>query len=105
MMLCQVIDGFSDRMQQAINVADYAELGVLDSACVRFLRDHLPPRDIRGDEWIQVQDSLERLQTVYRQAVQACEQAKEKTQQELHSAGRGRRNMIEYLSVARQLGR
>lgn len=104
-MLARLIDGFNDRMQEAIDACDYEELRTLDAACVRFMSDNLPPSGLSDVALLEVKDSLERLQKTYRVAVALCTEARDAVQQELHAAGRGRRNAIQYLDVARNIGR
>lgn len=103
-MLVQVIEGFNDKMQQAIQTRNYDELRLLDAACLRFMSENLPPSDLDNAALLAVNDSLDRLRTTYRMAVQACTAARDAAAQELQQAGRGRRNTHQYLDVARQLG-
>ena len=103
-MLIQVINGFTERMQKAIAAQDYEELRVLDTACLRFMSEHLPPAGLNESEMVQLESSLRDLQSAYRSAVAICEAEREQLQTEIHSAGRGHRNAVQYLSVARNLG-
>lgn len=103
-MLTQVIDGFNERMQRAIEARDYEELHLLDAACLRYMSENLQPQQLDADVLTAVKDSLERLQKTYRAAVNSCTAARDDAQRELHAAGRGRRNAIQYLDVARNLG-
>ena len=103
-MLAQLIDGFNERMQRAIEARDYEELRTLDIACLRFMSQNLPPKQLDEAGLLAVKDSLERLQKTYRTAVTTCTAARDSVQEELQAAGRGRRNTIQYLDVARNLG-
>lgn len=103
-MLVQVLDGFNSRMQNAIDAQDYEELRLLDSACLRFMSENLPPRNLDDSGLQAVKDSLQRLHKTYRAAVTLCEAARDETRQQLQTAGRGRRNAIQYLSVAQNIG-
>lgn len=103
-MLTQVISGFVERMRKAIADQNYEELRVLDTACLRFMSEHLPPQGLNDVELADLEASLLELQAVYRKAVETCEAEKEQLQAQLHSAGRGYRNAVQYLSVARNFG-
>lgn len=103
-MLVQVIEGFNDKIQQALQAGNYDELRLLDAACLRFMSENLPPRDLDNAALLAVNDSLDRLRSTYRLAVQACTAARDAAAQELQQAGRGRRNTHQYLDVARQFG-
>jgi hypothetical protein len=103
-MLARLIDGFSERMQKAVDAQDYEELRMLDSACLRFMSENLPPQQLDEAALLAVKDSLERLQSIYRVAVSNCIAARDAAQTELQSVGRARRNTIQYLDVARNIG-
>lgn len=103
-MLAGLIDGFNDAMQKAIEARDYDELRTLDAVCLRFMSDNLPPKDLDDAALLAVKDSLERLQKTYRVAVKTCMATRDAVQQELHAVGRGRRNTIQYLDVASNIG-
>lgn len=103
-MLCRVIDEFTERMLKAIEARDFEELSLLDAACLRFMSSNLPTQEQDSEALAAIHASLERLRETYRSAVKNCVAAQEGLQQELQSAGRGRRNANQYLDVASNIG-
>ncbi len=103
-MLAMVIDGMNDRMKLAIAAGDFDMVRDLDAACIRFLQANLPPQNIDGEELPGVMESLARLQATYNEAKQCCIAARNELQQSLQSTGHNRRNTLQYLNVARNLG-
>lgn len=103
-MLIQVLEGFNERMLQALNAGNYDEIRVLDSACLRYMSDHLSPTDMGEEDMLKLKECLERLQNTYRQAIQACQAVKEEVAQELHKIGKNRNSTVQYLNVARNMG-
>ena len=103
-MLVDVIDGFTARMLKAIEDNDFDELRSLDAACLRFLQEHLSPSELDEKELEQVMASLQRLKTTYVNAVANCTAARDQLRDSIQATGRGRRNAVQYLDVARNLG-
>lgn len=103
-MLAQVIDGLNGRLKQAMESGDYDEVRAVDSACLRFLQENLPPSGSDADELSTLMESLQRLRATYGEAVTVCVTARSELQDSLQAAGQGHRNTLRYLDVARNLG-
>lgn len=103
-MLIQVLDGFNERLQKALSEKNYDEIRALDSACLRYMSDHLSPAEMDEGNKVKLKECLQRLQDTYRQAMQACVTVREEVEQELHTIGRSRNNTVQYLNVARNIG-
>jgi len=103
-MLAQLIDGLNSRLKQAMDSGDYDEVRTVDSACLRFLQENLPPTANDADELAAIMESLQRLRATYGEAVTVCVTARNELQDSLQTAGQGHRNTLRYLDVARNLG-
>lgn len=104
-MLTQVIDGFAERIRQAVVNQNYDELRALDAACLGFMSKNLSHEDLNDADREALQRSLNSLAEVYRSAISLCDEERNKLHNQLHAVGRGHRSAAQYLTVAGNIGR